>query len=132
MLAKCKKSKLTTTPTMYLNANELKWVDKFKYLGYCVNEGFKDDLDIRRQMKSIYTRGNVLLKRFFSCIQDVKAKLFQAFCSSMYCCYLWQCLNVNSFDQLEVAYNNVFRRLMGIKGRHSISKEFLENQVDSL
>ena len=134
MLARCKKSKVTTSPTiyyMYLNANKLKWVDDYKYLGFFVNDGFKDDLDIRRQMRAIYTRGNLLIKRFFSCIQDVKAKLFQAFCSSMYCCYLWNSFNVNSFKQLEVAYNNVFRHLMGIKGKHSISKEFLENQVDS-
>ena len=35
-----------------------------KYLGMFIMDTMKDDMDINRQSKCIYTRGNIVIKRF--------------------------------------------------------------------
>ena len=59
-----------------------------------------------------YTRGNVLLRKFHMCSMSVKIQLFNTYCSPMYIAQLWWNHTVASFHCLNVAYNNVLRRLL--------------------
>ena len=38
-----------------------------KYLGMFISDTMKDDMGITRQIKGIYTRGNILIKGFRQC-----------------------------------------------------------------
>ena len=101
-----------------------------KYLGVFISEKLEDDIDIKRQVKCVYSKGNTLIRKFRACTNDVKTQLFQAFCTSMYCSPLWCHNKRSSFQQLRVAYNNVFRYLLNVKDRCSISHLFLSHNVD--
>ena len=54
-----------------------------KYLGHIICSDSKDDKDIMRQCRQFYARGNILLRTFYMCTNDVKIKLFSTFCSSI-------------------------------------------------
>ncbi len=74
-------------------------------------------------MKSIYCRGNTIIKRFRSCSENVKVKLFKAYCTSFYCMCLWTKYNVaKSVSKVKVAYNRVFRNLFQIRDQRVTSE----------
>ena len=97
-----------------------------KYLGHIICSDSKDDKDIMRQCRQLYGRGNVFLRKFYMCTNDVKIKLFSTFCSSMYTAQLWWNHSVYSIHRLHVCYNNVFRRLLGLPKYCSASAMFAE------
>ena len=117
-------------PTMFLNGNPLQWVDEHKYLGIFVTKDFNDDRDVKRQMRAVYGRGNVLISKFRHCTDNVKIQLFKSFCSDMYCSHLWSNYSNTVYNKLKVAYNNIFRSLMCISRRQSVSKSFIDYGVD--
>ena len=45
----------------FLYGSELNWVDTYKYLGCFITSDLKDDRDIRRQVRAIYCRGNMII-----------------------------------------------------------------------
>ena len=45
---------------------------------------------------------------------DMKCTLFKSFCSNMYCSTIWYNGTVTAMRKLRIAYNNSFRRLLGI------------------
>ena len=116
---------------VYLNDIDIKWVESYKYLGIYLSSDLKEDTDIKRQIKSIYSRGNILIRKFRGCTNDIKCLLFQSFCTNFYCSSLWSSFNMSTIHNAKVAFNNVFRYLLGIRERCSISQLFLNNNVDS-
>ena len=116
----------------FLYGSELNWVDVYKYLGCFITSDLKDDRDIRRQVRAIYCRGNMIIQKFSKCSVDVKNQLFRSYVSCLYCCALWKDYSTSSFNMVRVAYNNVYRALMGIKRvyGHSISSEYVNNCID--
>ena len=54
----------------------------------------------------------ILLRKFHMCSMCVKIQLFNTYCSPMYTAQLWWNHTVASFHRLNVAYNNVMRRLL--------------------
>ena len=130
MCIKHKSGVKVKVPEVFLNGNSLQWIGDHKYLGVYINEYFKDDLDIKRQMRYIYGKGNMLIRKFKNCSIDIKVKLFKCYCSNLYCSALWETHKAINFKQLMVAYNNVFRYLYGIRGVHSISQIFTNLGVD--
>ena len=116
----------------FLCGSELNWVDVYKYLGCFITSDLKDDRDIRRQVRAIYCRGNKIIRKFSKCSVDVKNQLFRSYVSCLYCCALWKDYSTSSFNMVRVAYNNVYRALMGIKRvyGHSISSEYVNNCID--
>ena len=50
----------------------MKCVETQKYLGIEVKHDFTDDLDIKRHVKPLYTRGNILVHTFNRCSDEVK------------------------------------------------------------
>mgnify|MGYP006914934456 CR=1 FL=1 len=55
---------------------------------------------------------------------------FQDFCSNIYCSALWNKYNVESMRQLKVAYNRVFRILLRLEHRVSMSANFISRRLD--
>ena len=66
---------------------------------------------------------------FCDCSQDVKIELFRAYCSNMYAANLWCSYDTQHYRGIPVAYNNVFRELMQIDRRSSISYCFMMANV---
>ena len=130
----CFKSKLMKdirVPSFQLKEQNIANVTVQKYLGVFISEDSKDDLDIERQMKSVYARGNSLIRKFKACCVDVKAKLFKAFCSNMYGCPLWCKFNKASMTKLDISYKRVYKHLLSLR-KESITRKMLEYRCDPM
>ena len=79
-----------------------------------------------------YIRGNMSVHKFSNCSVDVKIHCFSLYIGCLYFSALWLNYSTVTFKMTKVAYNNVFKALMGItKGySHSISREFCINNID--
>ena len=117
-------------PKMYLEDKVITCVSKEKYLGCFITNDLSDDDDLQRQMCSIYARGNILIRNFKNCTPDIKILLFKTYCTGFYSSATWSNYKRKSMDKLKVAFNNVFRILMGIGRLESISKHMLDNNVE--
>ena len=117
------------TPKISLNGRNIDLVSDYKYLGVIICNSGKDDAAIAAQIRGLYTRGNILIKNFKSCSDEVKCQLFKTYCSSFYCCQLWSDFNMESSRRLRVAYNRIFRILMKLEKRISMSTTFIEHHV---
>ena len=103
-----------------------------KYLGFNVRNDCTDDSAIANVVKGIYARGNMLIRNFSQCDLSVKLKLFQTFCANFYCCGLWNNFRQCSLDKVKVSYNNVFRALLNLSRRVSMSHTFVNLNVSKL
>ena len=54
-------------------------MDKFKYLGHIVHHDSTDDNDIMREIRNLYSRINILNRRFQRCSVAVKLMLFKSY-----------------------------------------------------
>ncbi len=79
----------------------------------------------------LYGKGNMLCKKFKYCSSHVKIKLFKTYCYNMYGCQLWSVFKPRDKRQLNVAFNDVFRQLFGVKRGDSISDIFVHNNIDT-
>ena len=57
----CPKSFIFKPHDIYLGKTKLKWVTEQKYLGVYICSNLSDECDIKRQIKSIYARGTILV-----------------------------------------------------------------------
>ena len=131
MCIKPKWLKDLTVPTFVLNNRYLSNVNIQKYLGIYITDTLEDDKDMIRQMKGIFARGNTLIKRFSQCSEEVKVKLFKAYCSSFYCMSLWtKYSTTKSLAVVKRAYNCVFRNFMRIKDKSTTSLNMVSLGID--
>ena len=68
--------------------------------------------------------------KFNRCTDDVKSKLFEAYCSNAYCSHLWWNYNSEAYKKFVVAYNNCFQRLLCNKLTCRVSQRFLHSNVN--
>ena len=118
-------------PKLYLEDKVITCVEKEKYLGCFITDDLSDDDDLQRQMCSIYARGNVLIRNFKNCTPDIKILLFKTYCTGFYGSATWSNCKRKSFNKLRVAFNNIFRTLMGISRLESMSRHMLDSKVDN-
>ena len=111
---------------MYLHREKLSRIHETKYLGCFLSDDQSDDVEIYKQIRTLYTRSNKLLRMFSYCTIDVKKELFRSYCSSLYCCALWSDYRKATYRKLTVAFNNIHRRLLGLPWRCSVSAMFLK------
>ena len=112
MCVKPKGCKSLLIPDLFLGGQVLIFTDCKKYLGAFICDNLSDDKDIKRQIRSVYTKGNLLIKKFRNCTSEVKVKLFKSYCSSFYGCTLWARSSDASRRKLVVAYKKIFRNFM--------------------
>ena len=77
---------------------------------------------------------NGLLRKFSKCSNEVKLKLFNAYCTSVYTGPLWVKYKVATLNKAKVAYNTILRKLLGIARfadgiNYSASHMFVHNNV---
>jgi hypothetical protein len=99
----------------YTDGKALSNVTKHEYLGVIICNNFKDDYAIRKEMKGVYARGNMLIKYFRKCSMEVKCQLFKTYCTNFYCASLWKKFNKSTMNSIEVAYKKMFRAFTHVK-----------------
>jgi len=87
-------------PPLSFNSIDLKYVSKFKYLGHMINHDFSDDDDIKREIRNMFMRSNILIRRYSRCSMAVKLLMFKA-------CYIIQVIGlrytiINPFSSTSV------------------------------
>ena len=98
-----------------LHREKLSRIHGTKYLGYFLSEDQNDDVEIFKQIRTLYihVRPNKLLRMFSYCTIDVKI-LFTTYSSSLYCCFLWSEYRKTTYRKVTVVFNNVHRRMLGL------------------
>ena len=91
----------------------------------------KDNQDIMRQVRAVYTRGNMLVHKFKICSQDVKHCLYKSYCSNSSGSQLWSVYIKVIYKKAVGIYNNVNRNLFKMNRGDSISAIFVLNNIDS-
>ena len=127
----CCSLKSTFVPDFYIKDSLLEIVNMYKYLGVVICDTWCDDADLGRQMRGIYTRGNMIIKKFVQCNCEVKTRLFNSYCSTLYCSHLWSSYTSSCFNKLQSSYNRIFRHFYKLRGQVSISAKCIEYGVDS-
>ena len=123
--------KIDTLPKFLLCGRELNYTLEYKYLGHYITSKFDDDRDISYRYRDIAIKGNVLSRMFARCSSPVKVKMFQTFCSNIYCNYLWVKYTQVMLKKLIVCFNNSFRILMGLPFNCSASDMFSSHSLRS-
>ena len=75
---------ICNAPDMFLLDKPLGIVKKYKYLGVVINDYKLDHRDMMQQLHAIYTRGNILFRKFGKCTDEVKLQLFMSYCTNLY------------------------------------------------
>ena len=85
-------------PDFTLDGCKLQFVSKFRYLGHIISDDLSDDDDIRREIKNLFVRTNMLISRFYKCSSNVKLTLCKSFCMAVYDVALWKKFSVVVFN----------------------------------
>ena len=96
-----------TNKTVCMVANTYersRYVSNFKYLGRIIEHTFCDDSDVNRELRNVFARVNVLIRRFSYCSTQVKLRLFKSYCLCYYDIALWQNYHVSVDNMLTSAY----------------------------
>ena len=131
MLFQSSKNKIKSPSSVYLDGDIISFVNSHKYLGVKLSESSKDNEDVLRQTRSFYIRANMLIRKFAKCSYDVKIKLFNSYCSAMYCSHLWSNVNNQVLKKVRVSYNNAFRKFLGYPRDCSASGMFVSNRLNT-
>jgi len=69
-----------------------RFVTEFKYLGNIINNKFSDDDDddMKREMRNMFMRSNILLRRYSKCSLSVMLTVCKAYCVCFYDIGLWR------------------------------------------
>ena len=113
-------------PNLMLDGCALNIVDSYKYLGHVISSVSDDNLDIARQMRLLYARTNVLIRKFCKCSRNVKLCLFRAYCIQFYGAGLWNSFNLTIMKRLEAAYVKCVKMFFGFARLDSVTAMFYE------
>ena len=103
---KCKRMIVDLSfPCFTLDGVALNIVSEFKYLGHMINNEFSDNDDIKREVRNLFMRTNVLIRRYSKCSLAVKLNLFKAYCMCLYDTGIWLFYSNAVFTKLRSCYN---------------------------
>ena len=81
------------------------------------------------EIGNTYARGNTIIRHFKHCSVDVKVKLYNSYCCSIYCCALIYIYHKTVLDKLSVDCNKVFKSLIGVPRDFSTSALFVNVNI---
>jgi len=118
-------------PTLSVGDCCINFVTTFKYLGHILNDNLRDDDDIQREVKNMYVRTNILLRKFGKCSFNVKLKLFRTYCLCFYDIALWHSYRISSLNKFRSCYNRCIKIFLGYKRRDSLTSVLLDSGLPS-
>ena len=101
------------SPTFLFAGHSLKLVDRACHLGHILRSDLSDNDDILRVQTDMCRRANCLLSTFYAANPVLKTFLFRTFCLFLYGSALW-CLSSSGLRSLEVAFNNILRKIWNL------------------
>ena len=124
----CDKHKMVCNsfPQFQLAGCYLSFVSQFRYLGHIIENTFSDDSDIHREIKCLFTRTNLLIRRFSRCSMQVKVKLFKSFCICFYNIGLWENFHVYCLNKFASAYVKCIKIFFGFHKYSSVTNMLLQ------
>ena len=66
-------------PNVIVSGATLQFVHNFHYSGHILGDKLQDDTDVRREIRNMFIRCNILLRCFGKCSVYVKVRLFKSF-----------------------------------------------------
>ena len=124
---KCRTNIVTSQfPNLMINDKPLYFVDEFRYLGHIINHDFTDDNDIKREIRNLFMRTNLLIRRFNKCSVAVKCMLFKSYCVCLYDAALWSTFRACTFQKLKSAYNKCVKIFFGYSRSYSVTSMLQE------
>ena len=118
-------------PCFTLDGIALHFVSEFKYLGHIINNEFSDDDDIKREVRNLFTRTNILIRRYSKCSLAVKLNLFKAYCMCLYDIGIWIYYSNSVFNKLRSCYNKCIKMFFGYNRRYSVTLMLSELNLPS-
>jgi len=118
-------------PPLTLNGACLNYVSEFKYLGHVINNKLSDDEDVKREIRSLFVRTNILLRRFGKCSVSVKLTLFRAYCLCFYDIGLWTSYSATVFKRMEACYNKCIKSFFKYRRYDSVTEMLQELGLSS-
>ena len=119
-------------PNFRLAGQDLAFVTSFKYLGHIIENTNTDDSDISREIKKLFSRTNLLVRKFNRCSVLVKVKLFTAYCLCFYDISLWRRFSVHSFTKFRSCYYKCMKVFFGYSKYSSVTQMLLKLQLPSI
>jgi len=91
---------------------------------------YSDD-DINPEVRNMFTRTNVLIRRFGNCSLPVKLSLFKTYCWNLYDIALWHTYLKGSMQKLRSCYNRCVKMFFGYSRSYSMTQALLEMNMPS-
>jgi len=95
-----KKYKQSAPSNVVLNGARVQFLDQVKYVGMWINASWKDDDDIRRQVKSLYCAANKLRGTFDQCSPAVKKHFISCLLHASVCLPIVEQIHTNQYEAL--------------------------------
>ena len=111
-------------PQFHLAGCNLSFVPNFKYLGHIIDNKLQDDDDVYRELKCLFTRTNILIRRFSHCSFQVKLRLFRSFCICFYDIALWKYVKDTAVRKLKSAYVKCLKMFFNFHKYSSVTSMF--------
>ena len=118
-------------PMFAINGANLQFVSQFKYLGHMINNDFSDDDDIKREIRNLFMRSNILTRRYSKCSVAVKLMLFKAYCMCFYDAAIWVHYSTTMFNKLRSCYNKCIKIFFSYNRRYSVTLMLAELNLPS-
>ena len=118
-------------PEFKLAGNSLNFVQQFKYVGHIIDNSMSDDADVDREIKKLFTRTNLLIRRFHKCSVTVKTKLFRAYCLCFYDISLWTRYSMQHLHKFRSCYHKCLKVFFGYPKYSSVTSMLLDLKLPS-
>ena len=79
-----------------------------------------------REVRSLFTRTNILARKFKMCSVAVKTVLFKSFCVCFYGIELWKFYTAGAINRLRSCYIRCMKSFLGYTRRYSVTSMLLE------
>jgi len=84
-----------------------------------------DDSDTDREVKSLFIRTNIILRRFAKCTRLVKLRLFRSYCLCFYDISLWTNFSVASHNKFRLCYYKCMKMFFFGYGKYASVTQML-------
>ena len=116
-------------PSFYLGSIKLPIVYEETYLGVIIRADRSDAASMYKAIRGMYAIGNMLKRKFKDCTEEVGIKLFKTYCSSFYCCSLWDSYATDLIRNVKICHIKVFRLFVKTSFLDSISMHFFKRNL---
>jgi hypothetical protein len=86
-----------------------------------INNDFLDNDDIKREIRCMFMRSNILIRRYSNCSVAVKLLLFKAFCMCVYDASIWLHYSITVYNKFRSCYNKCVKKLFGFNRCYSVT-----------